>query len=180
MLSYYIYKLITNLIRPFIAFYILIRMSKGKEDRSRIAERYGTSDVKRKEGKVIWLNGFGIINLSQVFSTHFFLKPIPTGSIDELLRREMLRIPSLTLWRGPLGPSGEIPIEIPFLRDFIIWRADVSPPLFLVLPDLWVDPLIALNPSFDINLAIISPSLCLEINTFISNSLCHVRGHIKS
>ena len=66
---------------------------------------------------VILLNGFGIINLSQVLSTHFFLKPIPTGRIDELLRREMLRMPSLTLWRGPLGPSGEIPIEIPFLRD---------------------------------------------------------------
>ena len=62
-------------------------------------------------------------------------------------------MPSLTLWRGPLGPSGEIPIEIPFLRDFIIWRADVSPPLFLVLPDLWVEPLIALNPSFDMSLS---------------------------
>ena len=60
MLSYYIYKLITNLIRPFIAFYILIRMSKGKEDRSRIAERYGTSDVKRKEGKVIWFHAASI------------------------------------------------------------------------------------------------------------------------
>ena len=60
MLPYYIYKLITKLIRPFIAFYILIRISKGKEDRSRIAERYGTSDVERKEGKVIWFHAASI------------------------------------------------------------------------------------------------------------------------
>ena len=39
MLSYYIYKLITKLIRPFIAFYILIRISKGKEDRSIFIEK---------------------------------------------------------------------------------------------------------------------------------------------
>ena len=60
MLPYYIYKLITKLIRPFIAFYILIRISKGKEDRSRIAERYGTSDVERKKGKVIWFHAASI------------------------------------------------------------------------------------------------------------------------
>ena len=52
MLPYYIYKLITKFIRPFIAFYILIRISKGKEDRARIAERYGTSDVERKKVKL--------------------------------------------------------------------------------------------------------------------------------
>ncbi len=55
MLPYYIYKLITKLIRPFIAFYILIRVSRGKEDRSRVAERYGITDVERKKGKVIAL-----------------------------------------------------------------------------------------------------------------------------
>ena len=60
MLPYYSYKFITKLIRPFIALYILFRISKGKEDRSRIAERYGTSDVKRKEGKVIWFHAASI------------------------------------------------------------------------------------------------------------------------
>ena len=60
MLPYYIYKLITKFIRPFIAFYILIRISKGKEDKTRIAERYGTSNVKRKKGKVIWFHAASI------------------------------------------------------------------------------------------------------------------------
>ena len=60
MLPYYIYKLITKFIRPFIAFYILIRISRGKEDRTRIAERYGTSDVERKKGKVIWFHAASI------------------------------------------------------------------------------------------------------------------------
>ena len=55
MVPYYIYKLITKLIRPFVAFYILIRILKGKEDKSRVAERYGTSDTERKKGKVIAL-----------------------------------------------------------------------------------------------------------------------------
>ena len=50
MLPYHSYKLITKLIRPFIAFYILIRISRGKEDRSRVAERYGLTDIERKKG----------------------------------------------------------------------------------------------------------------------------------
>ena len=60
MLPYYSYRLITTLIRPFIVFYILIRILKGKEDRLRVTERYGTSDIKRKDGKVIWFHAASI------------------------------------------------------------------------------------------------------------------------
>ena len=67
MIPYYIYKLITKFIRPFIAFYILIRISKGKEDRARIAERYGTSDVERKKGKVIWFHAASIVRAYQYY-----------------------------------------------------------------------------------------------------------------
>ena len=60
MLTYYIYRLITTLIRPFIYFYILIRISKGKEDKSRVTERYGISGIERKDGKVIWFHAASI------------------------------------------------------------------------------------------------------------------------
>ena len=60
MLPYYSYRLITTLIRPFIVFYILIRILKGKEDRLRVTERYGTSDINRKDGKVIWFHAASI------------------------------------------------------------------------------------------------------------------------
>ena len=60
MLTYYIYRLITTLIRPFIYIYILIRISKGKEDKSRVTERYGISGIERKDGKVIWFHAASI------------------------------------------------------------------------------------------------------------------------
>ena len=83
MLPYYIYKLITKLIRPFIVFYILIRISKGKEDRSRITERYGTSDIERKEGKVIW---FHAASIGESLSILPLLKKLNSDkSIDQII-----------------------------------------------------------------------------------------------
>ena len=60
MLPYSSYRFITTLMSPFIVFYILIRILKGKEDRLRVTERYGTSDIKRKDGKVIWFHAASI------------------------------------------------------------------------------------------------------------------------
>ena len=69
MLPYYSYKFITKLIRPFIALYILIRISKGKEDRSRVAERYGLSDIERKKVK---LYGFTLLVLVRAYQYYLY------------------------------------------------------------------------------------------------------------
>ena len=83
MLPYYIYKLITKLIRPFIVFYILIRISKGKEDRLRVTERYGTSDIERKDGKVIW---FHAASIGESLSILPLLKKLNSDkSIDQII-----------------------------------------------------------------------------------------------
>ena len=60
MLPYYSYRFITKFIRPFILFYIFIRILKGKEDKLRVTERYGISNVERKNGKVIWFHAASI------------------------------------------------------------------------------------------------------------------------
>ena len=83
MLPYYSYRLITTLIRPFIVFYILIRILKGKEDRLRVTERYGTSDIKRKDGKVIW---FHAASIGESLSILPLLKKLNSDkSIDQII-----------------------------------------------------------------------------------------------
>ena len=83
MLPYYSYKLITTLIRPFIFFYILFRTLKGKEDRSRLAERYGISDIKRKRGKVIW---FHAVSIGESLSILPLLRKLNADkSIDQII-----------------------------------------------------------------------------------------------
>ena len=83
MLPYYIYKLVTYLIRPFIFLYILRRLSKGKEDKSRILERYGVSDIGRKDGRVIW---FHAASIGESLSILPLLKKLNSDkSIDQII-----------------------------------------------------------------------------------------------
>ena len=60
MLLYKFYKLITQIIRPIVPFYINRRLSQNKEDKMRVSERYGISSVKRGDGKVIWFHAASI------------------------------------------------------------------------------------------------------------------------
>ena len=60
MLLYKFYKLITQIVRPFVPFYINRRLSQNKEDKMRVSERYGISSVKRSDGKVIWFHAASI------------------------------------------------------------------------------------------------------------------------
>ena len=83
MLPYYLYKLVTYLIRPFIFLYILRRLSKGKEDKSRILERYGVSDIGRKDGRVIW---FHAASIGESLSILPLLKKLNSDkSIDQII-----------------------------------------------------------------------------------------------
>lgn len=55
-----LYKYITILLTPLLLVILRIRLSKGKEDVLRIAEKKGISSLPRPHGKLIWFHGASV------------------------------------------------------------------------------------------------------------------------
>lgn len=56
-----VYRTIATLADPFISGWLLWRLYKGKEDRSRFSERLGlNTDTPRPRGKLVWLHGASV------------------------------------------------------------------------------------------------------------------------
>jgi 3-deoxy-D-manno-octulosonic-acid transferase len=53
---------------PFIKLYIHVRKARGMEDNLRFRERFGITEVKRPEGKVIWFNAVSIGEINSAWS----------------------------------------------------------------------------------------------------------------
>lgn len=56
----FFYRLVSILILPLLLPYALLRILKGKEDKSRIKERFGFSSIARPQGQVIWLHAVSV------------------------------------------------------------------------------------------------------------------------
>ena len=55
-----LYRTLTTLGSPLIRFYLSRRLAKGKESRSRFAERLGNASMPRPEGLVAWVHGASV------------------------------------------------------------------------------------------------------------------------
>jgi 3-deoxy-D-manno-octulosonic-acid transferase len=56
----YLYHLLSFLLLPLYILFLLIRLAKGKEDKSRIFERFGVSNRKRPAGYLIWFHAASV------------------------------------------------------------------------------------------------------------------------
>ncbi|TVQ83339.1 MAG: 3-deoxy-D-manno-octulosonic acid transferase [Micavibrio sp.] len=57
---YRIYRTGTRILSPFIPWYLKRRVQRGKEDETRIGERFGEASRERPEGQLIWLHGASV------------------------------------------------------------------------------------------------------------------------
>ncbi len=58
--SLFCYRLIWRIVALIVPAMLLWRSYKGKEDSTRLAERYGHSTIKRPSGKLYWLHGVSV------------------------------------------------------------------------------------------------------------------------
>lgn len=63
-----LYRILLFIFQPFIYIYILIRKYRGFEDKNRINERFGNTDIKRPDGNLIWINAVSIGEINSVWS----------------------------------------------------------------------------------------------------------------
>ena len=73
---YKIYRTLTLLISPFIPLLLKRRAAKGKEDKTRLEERFGIATVERPQGDIIWIHAASVGEANSVL-------PL----IDELLAK---------------------------------------------------------------------------------------------
>ena len=73
--------------------------------------------------------GLAYIILSQVPSNLRCLVFQATGIMGTPPKRAATIAPGVILMRGPLGPSGVIPIDVPFFNSFKSFLKLVAPPL---------------------------------------------------
>lgn len=81
-MSLLLYRILKAVLSPFIFLLMAWRVFKGREEREHFHERLGHTDIKRPEGKLVWLHGASI---GEVMS----LQPV--------LRQLRNRAPTLTL-----------------------------------------------------------------------------------
>ena len=55
-----IYNFLWGIFKLFLPSYLERRQKKGKEDKHRLKERYGTSKKARPDGTIIWLHGTSV------------------------------------------------------------------------------------------------------------------------
>jgi 3-deoxy-D-manno-octulosonic-acid transferase len=54
------YRLCGSIMRPVVPLFLSARAARGKEDRARVAERYGRPSLKRPDGRLIWVNAASV------------------------------------------------------------------------------------------------------------------------
>ena len=63
-----IYRILIFILTPVIHLYLFIRKLKGKEHKSRFAERFGKTKIERPNGKLIWINAVSVGEINSAWT----------------------------------------------------------------------------------------------------------------
>lgn len=66
-MNIFLYRILSVILLPLIIVFLLVRLSKGKEDKARFFERLGIASVKRPKGNIIWLHCASVGEANSVF-----------------------------------------------------------------------------------------------------------------
>ena len=126
MITLKTYHLLLKLADPFINRYLAKRVSKGKEDKYRLNERLGKSDIDanpRPDGKLIWLHGASV---GEVISLIPIIKHLQKHKANILLTSGTRSSAKIAADKLPNILHQYIPVDKQeYVADFINhWRPD--------------------------------------------------------
>jgi 3-deoxy-D-manno-octulosonic-acid transferase len=130
------YRAATTAATPLVRCYMRARSRRGKEDRERIAERYGIAGAERPRGKLIW------IHAASVGEAHSVLALIETITaqrpvLEILLTTGTVASARLLVGRLPNRVRHQfVPVDLPRAVDRFLdhWRPDLA---MWVESELW-------------------------------------------
>ncbi|HEY4124026.1 MAG TPA: 3-deoxy-D-manno-octulosonic acid transferase [Rhizomicrobium sp.] len=128
------YRSATAVLSPAAGLVLRERAARGKEDLERLPERLGVSNVKRPEGKLIWIHGASV---GETLAALPLLSVLLTPGRNALVTSGTVTSAKLMAERLPPNAIHQfVPIDTPAAaRNFLDhWRPDVG---LFVDSDLW-------------------------------------------
>ncbi|PKU22044.1 3-deoxy-D-manno-octulosonic acid transferase [Telmatospirillum siberiense] len=147
-----LYRGLTTLGAPLIAYYLDRRMARGKEDRVRFGERRGIPSLARPEGKVVWLHAASIgesvsmlpvierlqaelgttvlITTGTVTSAELMAERLPEGAIHQYVPVD--RLPWVRRFLDHWRPDLALWAESEFWPNLLVETAERRVPLILL------------------------------------------------
>ncbi|MCK0206987.1 3-deoxy-D-manno-octulosonic acid transferase [Starkeya koreensis] len=129
-----LYRAATWLATPFIGLLLARRLKRGKEDGTRLRERYGHAGAPRPRGPLVWLHGASVGEMIAVLP---LIDRLRARGFQVLFTSGTLTSAKLATARLPPDvPHQFVPLDSPlFLRRFLKhWRPDL---VLLVESELW-------------------------------------------
>jgi 3-deoxy-D-manno-octulosonic-acid transferase len=130
-----LYRLATTAAAPTVAPRLLSwRLKRGKENRTRLAERYGEASLPRPSGALIWIHGASV---GEMLSVIPLIERLRAKNFAVLMTSGTVTSAALAEQRLPPGAVHQfIPLDAPrFVGRFLDhWRPDLA---LFVESDLW-------------------------------------------
>lgn len=137
-----LYRIGTWLATPFVRLLLARRLKRGKEDPTRLRERYGIASAPRPKGPLVWLHGASVGEMLAVLP---LMDRLRARGFKVLLTSGTLTSAKLAASRLPPDIVHQfVPLDSPvFVRRFLKhWRPDL---VLLVESELWPNLLIEVN-----------------------------------
>jgi 3-deoxy-D-manno-octulosonic-acid transferase len=128
------YRLLTYAFAPFAAMFLSWRLSRGKEERARIAERRGEPAFERPAGALVWLHGASV---GEALSLLPLIEKLARGQRAVLVTTGTVTSASVLAKRLPAGAFHQfVPLDAPqFMRRFVAhWRPNLA---LIAESELW-------------------------------------------
>ncbi len=129
------------IVRPLAPLLLAYRVSRGKEDRSRLDERYGRASEPRPEGSVVWIHAASVGETNAVLP---LIKEIITSGRSVVFTTVTLTAAKIAEQRLPPGAVHQFsPIDIRcWVKAFLAhWRPDLA---VFVESELWPQAIVSL------------------------------------
>jgi 3-deoxy-D-manno-octulosonic-acid transferase len=128
------YRLATGAFAPFSGPLLYWRLSRGKEDGERIAERRGEPGLERPDGALVWLHGASV---GEALSLLPLIERLARQGRHVLITTGTVTSAAILADRLPAGAFHQfVPLDAPqFVRRFLAhWRPDVA---LIAESELW-------------------------------------------
>jgi len=136
------YRLVGLLARPLMPFLLSWRARKGKEDRSRLGERYGRASRPRPAGKVVWIHAASVGETNSVIP---LVERIVQTGISVVLTTVTVTAATIAAERLPRGAVHQYsPIDTAaWVRAFLgHWHPDCA---IFVESEVWPETVLTLS-----------------------------------
>lgn len=141
-LLFRVYRRATALLEPAVLGLLYWRQRKGREDRTRLAERQGYPSRQRPRGHLVWVHGASI---GETLSLLPIIERLTQRGLAVLVTSGTVTSASLIARRLPPGAAHQfVPLDVPrYIRRFLDhWRPDIA---LVAESEIWPNTVMALD-----------------------------------